>query len=101
MNLTGRGATIAQLTTFLSHELRAPIVDQTGLTGRYNYFLDINRYVTEEVMKSAGPNGGPPSEAPSIIAQAMQAQLGLRVDSKKMPIEVLIVDRVERTPTEN
>ena len=100
MNLTGQGATVGQLTEFLSHELRNPIIDQTGLTGRYNYALDINAYVTEEIMKTAGPGGVPP-DAPSIIAQAMQAQLGLRLDSKKAPVEMLIIDSIERAPTGN
>ena len=34
--------------------------DQTGLTGRFNYVLDINSYITDEVRKSQGPGGGPP-----------------------------------------
>jgi uncharacterized protein (TIGR03435 family) len=97
LNLTGKGATIAQLITFLSREIRLPIVDQTGLPGRYDYFLDINAYITEEMRNQ----GGPPLEAPSIIASALQGQLGLKVDAKKMPMELLIVDKMEKTPTEN
>jgi uncharacterized protein (TIGR03435 family) len=101
LSLTGQGATLSQLTAFLSREIRNPIVDQTGLTGRFNYTLDINSYVTDEVRKSQGPNGGPPPDAPSIIAQAIQAQLGLRLDAKKVPVEMIVVDRLEKTPTEN
>ena len=101
LNLTGRGATLAQLTQFLSREIRYPIVDQTGLSGRYNYVLDINSYITDEIRRSSGPNGGPPPDAPGIIAQAMQAQLGLKLDPKKAPIEMLIIDHVEKSPTEN
>jgi uncharacterized protein (TIGR03435 family) len=97
LNLTGRGATVAQLTKFLSHELRQPVVDQTGLAGRYDYFLDINKYVTEEMRNQPGP----PAEAPTIIAQALQSQLGLRVDAKKATIEILVVDKLEKTPTDN
>jgi uncharacterized protein (TIGR03435 family) len=101
MNLTGQGATLGQMTEFLSRELRFPILDQTGLSGRFNYTLDIASYVTEEMRKSGGPDGGPPPDAPSIVAQAIQAQLGLKLDSKKAPIEMLVIDRVEKTPTEN
>ena len=97
LNLTGKGATIAQLISFLSRELRLPIVDQTGLTGRYDYFMDINAYVTDEMRNQSGP----PLEAPSIIANALQAQLGLKVEAKKVPLEVLIVDKMEKTPTDN
>jgi uncharacterized protein (TIGR03435 family) len=100
LSLTGKGATLSQLTGFLSRELRIPVIDQTGLSGRFNYFLDINSYITEEMRQSGGPNGGPPPDAPGIIAQAIQAQLGLKMDSKKAPVEMLIVDRVEK-PSEN
>ena len=97
LNLTGKGATIAELITFLSRQIRLPIVDQTGLAGRYDYFMDINAYVTEEMRQQQGP----PVEAPSIIANALKGQLGLQVDAKKMPMEVLVVDKMEKTPTEN
>jgi len=97
LNLTGKGASIEQLISFLSRELRLPIVDQTGLTGRYDYFMDINAYITDEMRNQ----GGPPLEAPSIIANALQAQLGLKVEAKKMPLEVLVVDKMEKTPADN
>src|SRR5262249_9231900 len=99
LNLTGKGATIAQLTSFLSKQLRSPVIDQTGLTGRFNYFLDINAYITEEMRRTN--SNGPPVEAPSIIADAVQSQLGLKVEAKKAPVEMLVIDKLERTPTEN
>jgi len=97
MSLTGKGATIAQLTEFISRELHYPMVDQTGLEGRFNYTLDIAAYVTEEMRKSPGP----PPEAPVIVAEALQAQLGLKVTEKKAPVEVIVVDHVEKVPVEN
>ena len=101
LNLTGKGATIAQLIEFLSRELRNPLVDQTGLTGRFDYFMDIAPYFTEEMQRSGGPGGGPPPDAAGIVAQALQAQLRLKVESKKVPVEMLIIDRMEKAPTEN
>ena len=101
MSFTGKGATLAQLTDFLSHELRFPVIDQTGLTGRFDYFLDIASYITDEIRKESQQSNGPPADAPTIIAQAVQAQLGLKMDSKKMPVETLVVDRMEKTPSEN
>jgi uncharacterized protein (TIGR03435 family) len=50
--------------------------------------------------RSGGPNGGPPPDAPGVIAQAIQAQLGLKMDSKKALVEMLVVDRIEK-PSEN
>ena len=99
MSLTGTGATLGELTLFLSRELREPVIDQTGLKGLFNYTLDINAYVTDEIRKSGGD--GPPMEANSIIAQAMQSQLGLRVEAKKVAVSMLAVDHLEKFPTEN
>jgi uncharacterized protein (TIGR03435 family) len=97
MTLTGDGATIAELTGFLSHELREAVIDQTGLKGLYSFTLDVAAYVTEEMRKSDGP----PPEANSIVAEAMQAQLGLKVEAKKTPVPMLMVDHVEKAPIEN
>jgi len=99
MSLTGNGATLDELTLFLSRELREPIVDQTGLKGLFDYTLDISAYITDEIRKSGG--SGPPLEANSIIAQAMQAQLGLRVEAKKTAVSMLVVDHLEKSPAEN
>jgi uncharacterized protein (TIGR03435 family) len=101
LNLTGKGATMDQLVQFISRELRNPVVDQTGLTGRFDYFLDIAPYFTEEMLRAGGPGGGPPPDAAGIVAQAIQAQLGLKVESKKVPVEMLVIDRIEKAPTEN
>jgi len=97
LNLTGKGATVAQLITFLSREIRLPIVDQTELSGRYDYFLDINAYITDEMRNQSGP----PLEAPSIIANALQGQLGLKIETKKLQLDVLVIDKIEKSPTEN
>jgi len=101
LNLTGQGATLGQLTAFLSGELRVPILDQTGLTGRYDYFLDINSFVTDEIRKSMPRDGSPPLEGPGIISKAVQEQLGLKIDSAKAPVDILIIDRANRAPSEN
>jgi uncharacterized protein (TIGR03435 family) len=99
MSLTGTGATLGQLTLFLSQALREPVIDQTGLKGLFNYTLDINAYVTDEIRNSGGDST--PLEANSIIAQAMQAQLGLKVEAKKTAVSILVVDHLEKSPAEN
>lgn len=100
LNLTGQGATLSQMTEFLAKQLKNPIVDQTGLTGRFDYFLDINPYFTEDMQRN-GPGGGPPPDAAGIVAQAMSTQLGLKMDSKKAPVEMVVVDSMAKEPTEN
>lgn len=100
MNLTGAGASISQLTDFLSREMRTPVLDRTSLTGKYNFFLDIGSFVTDEIRRNM-PRDGPPLEAPGIISQAMREQLGLKLNSSKAPMTVLVIDRLEKAPTEN
>jgi uncharacterized protein (TIGR03435 family) len=99
--LVGNGATVAQMADFLSRELRQPVIDQTGLTGRFDYTLDVNAYVTDEMRRAVGPDGAPPPDAASILAQAIQAQLGLKIEPRKAPVEMLVIDRIEKSPTEN
>ncbi len=100
MNLTGEHASIAQMATFLSRQVQAPILDQTGLTGQYDYFLDILSYMTDDIRESAR-GGRVPLEGPGIISTALQEQLGLKLDGGKAPIEVFVIDRIEKEPTEN
>lgn len=101
LSLTGKGATVSQLADFVANQLHVPVIDQTGLTGRFNYFLDVEPYFTEESRKAMGPGDGPPPDANAIVAVAMQKELGIKVESKKVPVEVIAVDRVEKAPIGN
>jgi uncharacterized protein (TIGR03435 family) len=95
--LAGDGATIDDLARFLAHELHEAVIDRTGLTGLFHYALDINAYVTEEMRKSDGP----PMEANAIITAALQEQLGLKVEARKAPVPMVVIDRLEKSPSEN
>jgi uncharacterized protein (TIGR03435 family) len=62
------------------------MVDQTGLTGKYDFVL---RYTYDET-RATDPN------APPGLFTAVQEQLGLKLEAVKAPAEVLVVDKVER-----
>jgi uncharacterized protein (TIGR03435 family) len=87
-----------QLATLLSGILRRPVLDQTGLSGVYEFTLEW----TPEV-RQTGPDATPPAPAnpgaPSIFT-AVQEQLGLKLDAAKAPVEVIVVDNAEK-PSEN
>jgi uncharacterized protein (TIGR03435 family) len=70
--------------------LQRPVVDQTGLTGRYDFSL---RYTYNE-MRNTDP------DAPPEIFTAIQEQLGLKLEPMKAPVDVSVIDHVER-PSEN
>jgi uncharacterized protein (TIGR03435 family) len=79
------------LTTFLSNNLNRTVIDQTGLTGKYDIHLEWNRQAANE------PGSPAPSadEGPSLIT-AVQDQLGLKLEPGRGPVKVLVIDRVER-----
>jgi uncharacterized protein (TIGR03435 family) len=89
--VVGSGATITQLAGWFSNAngVDRPIVDETGLAGRYDFTLEWSN-----------PMVGTPSDAAPSIFTAMPEQLGLRLVPKRAPLEFLVVDRAEM-PTEN
>jgi uncharacterized protein (TIGR03435 family) len=97
--LTGMSAPIDLLVTTLSGQLGHPVIDKTGLTGKYDFKLTW----APEVPRGPSPNPDAPPpvapEGPSIFT-AVQEQLGLRLESQKGPIEMIVIDRIEH-PSEN
>ena len=90
--MLGEAATMANLAAKLSNLLDRPIENSTGLDGRYDFRLQW----TPELDPPAA-NGGVAGDrfGPSIFT-ALQEQLGLRLESTKGPVEVLIIDQAER-----
>ena len=89
------GSPISQLAGLLSLVLGGQtVIDQTGLTGRYD--IDLS-YEPERSLPGASEVDV--RDRPSLFT-ALQEQLGLTLEPRKEPIEVLVIDRVE-LPTEN
>lgn len=87
--VTGRGAAISDLVRSLRASLRRRVIDQTGLTGSYDFTFEY----------STGPNAS--DAAGSYILDALHDQLGLDLKETKLSVDVLVVDRTDRTPVEN
>jgi uncharacterized protein (TIGR03435 family) len=86
-------ATAFSRLTNTGSSLNRLVVDRTGLEGTYDVEL---RFTPESIPDVASP-GLPAIDAngPSIFA-AVQEQLGLKLDAQRGPVEVLVIDRVER-----
>jgi len=84
--------TAGDLAASLSFLLGKTVVDKTGLTGKYDVELE---WTPERVQMAGATENGPPG-----IFTAMQEQLGLKLESGKGPVKMMVVDRVER-PGEN
>ena len=93
--ISARDIQIDNFAFLLMRELQRPVIDRTGLNGRYD--LDL-RFLPDR-----GPmmiNGTPiNADAPSLTT-AVREQLGLRLDSTRAPTDVVVIDRVA-APTEN
>ena len=82
-----------QLAQYLAPLLEREVVDQTGLEGMFDFDLDFRPDSSSASSDPALAN------APSIFT-ALQEQLGLKLESTRGMVEVLVIERVER-PTEN
>jgi uncharacterized protein (TIGR03435 family) len=95
-----KGESIADLANFLSNQLGQPVMDATGLGGRYDYALS---FLMEPGGRAAGPvvPDGPEPEFGISLIDAVREQLGLRLEKKKGQAGVLVVDHAERVPIGN
>jgi uncharacterized protein (TIGR03435 family) len=95
--LTAGGTSMAALARLLAVPVGRLVLDRTGLDGGFDFDLEF----TADPAAPAGAAGAPPANAnaPSIFT-ALEEQLGLKLQAERAPVEVLVIDRVER-PTEN
>lgn len=96
--MDGSGMSMASLANMLGNQLQGPVADMTGIEGRYDIKLEWS--TDEGRVGGDGGEGKSPDTRPSIFT-ALQETLGLRLESRKVPVEVLVVDHVEKIPTEN
>jgi uncharacterized protein (TIGR03435 family) len=115
MKMVANGTTIPKLTDALGMQLDRPIVDMTELTGTYDITLEFapDPAIMQAKMAAMGVQQPPPQEAGgpgagsadngplATIFTALPEQLGLRLEARKGPVELLVIDSVEKTPTEN
>ncbi len=90
--ISSSGLPMTELAALLSRFLRVPVLDATGLRGAYEVHLT---WTPDQVAPASEP-----SEYPELFT-AIQEQLGLALRSQKSPIDVIVVDHADKTPTEN
>ena len=99
--LTARAQPLSALVEWLSKEFRLPVMDKTGLTGKFDFTLEFapqppgalppgSVETSPDTADESGPN----------LMTAVQ-RLGLKLEPRKIPVDVLIVDKADKIPSEN
>jgi len=102
LSLVGRNTTLDGVANALqSNILDKPVVNQTGLTGRYDFLLKFTPDPSQAAnFGGLAPGNAADPDAPPDIFSAFQEQLGLKLESTKAFVDVIVIDKIER-PSEN
>jgi uncharacterized protein (TIGR03435 family) len=115
MRLMASHRSMSALAEMLGNQLGRPVVDATELKANYDFNLDfapdgmngpMGMMPPPPPQHDGGPGGGAPMASasdpggPSIFT-ALQEQLGLKLEQRKGPVDLLVIDRLEKAPTEN
>jgi uncharacterized protein (TIGR03435 family) len=95
--LSGRNQSVASFAAQVSLFVGRTVVDRTGLNGEYGYLLE---WTPDPNPASSGDTQAAPERTGPSIFTALQEQLGLQLKSTKGPVEIVVIDQVER-PSEN
>jgi uncharacterized protein (TIGR03435 family) len=102
-SLIGEGASVQLLAGLLSRRTGRVVVDNTGLTGRYDFKLEWSPELGEPTGKGRPEGPALSAEQPTAsdllgpsLFSALQEQLGLKLESQKAPVETIVIDRVEK-----
>ncbi len=101
--LVGQALPLASLVRFLSFQFHSPVLDKTGLTGKYDMDLKWTPDETEAAMMrppggapaDAGNPAPPPAAGPSVFT-ALEEQLGLKLEAHKEPGDAVVIDHLEQ-----
>ena len=99
--LSAQGLPISSLTRILSQQTGRTVIDKTGLTGKYDFTLDLPGAQRPMPMAkspdgNAAPADGASDDSGPSIFTLVQDQLGLKLESTKGPVSILVIDHVEQ-----
>jgi uncharacterized protein (TIGR03435 family) len=100
MTMEARGVTTDQLARMISMNLGSTVVNETGLKGKYDYTFSFAPEMGGRMMGMPPPGAGdssapPPPQGPSIFT-AVEEQLGLKLEGKREPVDVVVIDHIEQ-----
>ncbi len=94
--LTVERADLDELCAMAQQPLKLPVVNLTGLTGLWDFKVDAAPYITPEVTSVKNP-----MDLVGVAITAVNEQLGLKVESRKMDVKLVVIDSATKVPTDN
>ncbi len=100
--LTAKKLSMANFAQTLSGQMDRPVLDMTGLEGVFDFTLEYTNPNVQPLSNGDAGAGPAPDlgSGPSLFT-ALQEQLGLKLESSKAPVEILVIDHAEKVPVEN
>jgi uncharacterized protein (TIGR03435 family) len=87
-----KSITIQEFADFISGPLQMPVVDETSLPGRYDFTIDFTPYLPDPTHNMDGTK----PDTTGILMAALEGELGLKMESRKTQVDVMVVDHVEK-----
>jgi uncharacterized protein (TIGR03435 family) len=107
VTIVGKAEPISALVSELVRNLQAPVIDQTGVKGNYDFGFEFAASELPEAQQTPQTASADcqlcavPADQPLSLEQALKQMLGLKLTVGKGPVEWLVIDHVNTTPTEN
>ena len=98
--MTFRNAPLSQIAAVLQNSMDKPVVDQSGLSERYDFTVTFTPDPGQAALIGGPPPAADNPDAAPDLFTAFQQQLGLKLESTKAPVDVMVIDKVEK-PSEN
>jgi uncharacterized protein (TIGR03435 family) len=105
LHVESKQITMARFADFINRYCELPVVDMTGLSGYYDLEIDVSSEEARNAGRARGAVVPSPAEGASdpsgaLLPVSLQ-KLGLRLEARKAPVEVIVVEHAEKVPTEN
>ena len=106
MHLDIQGMTLPALGEYLARLTLSPVANQTDLKGRYDFVLDLSREELVTLARADGGAIGPPLQMPEPDPDAVTLavsldRIGLKLIPHKQPVDLFVVEHLEKSPSEN
>jgi uncharacterized protein (TIGR03435 family) len=88
MGTVARALTMQEFADFLGDAVERPVVDKTGLAGRWDLAFDFTKYMTDS------PKGI--DDFLLVLNETLEGEIGLKMVAEKDVVEVMVVDKVEK-----